>query len=116
MKHAAAPLPLLPRVQAYYLTGETLTAHTLVMLADPAAYGDAVASDGSLPLAVGVTLYTGAAVCDTCGTVQGVFLLEDMDGPVCGVCLLADMGMTPAGHETTLAILPVSLVEGVPTE
>lgn len=121
MKHATAPLPLLPRVQAHYLSGETLTAYPLALLMIPESYGDSIASDGSLPVACGVRLLmvTPSPSCSVCDNGPAAFAVEGWDaegtdGNACAVCVLGDP-VTPDGFGSVLALLPVSQVEGVET-
>lgn len=114
MQHAAT-LPAsdaLPR-PVHYLSGDTLTLYPLVLLSIPEAFGDAVQTDGTLPVAQGVRLLfmPTPPLCSLCGNAPAVAMVEgwgiDGEDSSCAVCLLGESG---GAH---LGVVPVSQVEGV---
>lgn len=105
------------KIRAHYLTGSTLTGYPLALLTRPESWGDAVATDGSLPVAQGVALYLiGGHTCGVCENGPAAFLVENGEGVdrYCAVCLVGDPCQgadSPFGN--VLGLVPVAMVEGV---
>lgn len=107
MKHAGTIDTTQP---VHYLSGDTLTLYPFVLLLPAEAYGDAVQSDGTLPIAAGVRplLMPHPPTCSVCGNGPAVVVVEGWEaegteGAACFVCLMGSQG----------TVTDVANVEGV---